>query len=64
MAVWLHRFVMKQIQVDMVAFDTLVKPLSYFLSVVITLAFGWLINRLMRFKLDRVSMTESLKSVD
>ena len=60
----LHRFVMKQIQVDMVAFDTLVTPLSYFLSVVITLAFGWLINRLMRFKLDRVSMTESLKSVD
>lgn len=60
----LHRFVMSQIQIDMVAFETLVTPLSYCLSAVITFVFGWLINRLMRFKLNRVSMTESLKSVD
>ena len=60
----LHRFVMSQVQIDMVAFDVQVLPVSYLYSAVLTMLFAWLINRFMRRKLDRVSMTESLKSVD
>lgn len=61
---FLHSFVMSQIKVDMIAFDVQVRPLSYLYSVLLTLVFAWLISRLMRKKIDQVSMTESLKSVD
>lgn len=60
----LHSFVMNRIQIDMAAFDTIVTPLSYFLSAALTVAFAGVINGLMGPKLGRVSMTESLKSVD
>lgn len=61
---FLHRFVMSQINVDIVAFDVHVRPASYLYSVVLTLLFAWFVNKLMKRKIDRVSMTESLKSVD
>lgn len=61
---FLHRFVMSQIHIDLVAFDVHVKPVSYCYSVLLTLAFAWLVNHMMRRKIDSISMTESLKSVD
>ncbi|MCM1343879.1 MAG: FtsX-like permease family protein [Lachnospiraceae bacterium] len=60
----LHWFVMNEIQVDMIAFDIRVRPVSYLYSVVLTYLFAWLVNRLMNGKLEKISMTESLKSVD
>lgn len=60
----LHRFVMSQIKIDMVAFDVRIQPQSYLYSAVLTILFAWLINRFMSGKLDKISMTESLKSVD
>ena len=64
LGVFLHRFVMSQIVVDMVAFDVHVKPVSFVYSVVLTQVFTWFVDRLMRKKIDAISMTESLKSVD
>lgn len=61
---FLHGFIMSQIDVDMVAFDVHIRPVSYFYSVVLTFLFNFLINRVMSFKLDAVNMAESLKSVD
>lgn len=61
---WLHSFVMNQIVVDQVAFEIRITPISYVLSVILTFIFANLVNTAMRGKLDRVSMTESLKSVD
>lgn len=60
----LHRFVMNEIHVDMIAFDIHILPLSYLYSAVLTFLFAWMINLLMGGKLERISMTESLKSVD
>lgn len=60
----LHRFVMSQINVDMVAFHVQVRPVSYLLSMVLTFAFAWMINLLMTYKLEKINMAESLKSVD
>lgn len=60
----LHAVIMSMIKVDMVAFEIVVKPLSYVYSVVLTYVFAWVVNKAMGGKLDRVSMTESLKSVD
>jgi putative ABC transport system permease protein len=64
LGVALHRFVMSKIVVDLVTFDVRILPVSYLYSMVLTMAFAWFVNRIMRKKLDRISMTESLKSVD
>lgn len=61
---FLHAFVMSQIQVDMIAFDVRVNGMSYLLSGLLTFAFAWLVDRFMGKKLEEISMTESLKSVD
>ncbi len=64
LGVWLHRFVMNQIQVDMVAFKVAIMPVSYLLSVVIVLLFLKVVDLVMRRKIDRIDMTESLKSIE
>ena len=61
---FLHSFVMSQIQVDLISFDVYIKPVSYVYSIVLTLVFTFLVNRAMGGKLEKISMTESLKSVD
>lgn len=61
---WLHAFVMEQAQIDFVTFDVHVEPVSYFYSVMLTFLFAWIVNRIMTGKLEKISMTESLKSVD
>ena len=55
---------MSQVQVDQVCFAVRVLPRSYLLSFVLTFVFAIVINLGMTGKLDKVSMTESLKSVD
>lgn len=59
-----HTFVMSQVQVDQVSFDVRILPRSYLYSVILTFVFAVVINLFMTGKLERVSMTESLKSVD
>lgn len=61
---FLHLVVMKQIRVDMIDFDVHVTFLSYLCSGILTLVFTWLVNKVMGRKLESISMTESLKSVD
>ncbi len=61
---YLHLFVMNEINLDMIAFDIHVRPVSFVYSVLLTFVFAWVVNRVMRRKLERISMTESLKSVD
>ena len=59
-----HAFVMSQVQVDQVSFAVRVLPRSYIYSFVLTFVFAIVINLGMTGKIDKVSMTESLKSVD
>lgn len=61
---FLHIFVMQQIKIDMIAFDVQVLPESYLYSLCLTMVFAFLVNRMMKKKIDHISMTESLKSVD
>lgn len=62
--VWLHNFVMNQIQVDMVSFDVQIRLVSYLYSILLTFVFYFGVNRVMSVKLERINMAESLKSVD
>jgi len=61
---YLHRFVMGEVTIDLISFDVHIRPISYVYSVLLTFVFAWLINRIMGGKLEQISMTESLKSVD
>lgn len=64
LGVFLHRFVMSQIRVDMVSFKVYIAPLSYVCSIVLTFIFNALVNLVMSARLERINMAESLKSVD
>ena len=61
---WLHWFVMYNINIDMISFKTLIMPLSYLLSLLFTFGFAFLVNGLMYFKLEKINMAESLKSIE
>ena len=60
----LHRFVMELIQVDYMCYDVRISALSYLLAFGITVLFAMAANFAMSFKLEKVNMTESLKSVE
>ncbi len=59
-----HAFVMSCINIELVAFDVRVNAISYVYSILLTFVFAGCVNGLMSGKLEKISMTESLKSVD
>lgn len=60
----LHSFVMSQIKIDMVTFETLILPRSYLFSLLTVFGFTILVDLLMRKKIDHIKMAESLKSIE
>lgn len=64
LGVWLHAFVMSEIQVDMVAFKTAIFPASYVICVILVLLFLMVVDLVMRRKLEAIDMAESLKSIE
>ena len=64
LGVLMHSYVMSQIVIDMVTFKITLLPESYVLAVVLTILFAILTNQVMRVKLARINMAESLKSVE
>lgn len=60
----LHSYVMSQIRVDGICFDVRVLVLSYVISVALTMVFACIVNSVMYFKIKKIDMTESLKSVE
>lgn len=61
---WFHRFVMGEIQIDIVSFNVQINAVSYLFSVLLTMGFAWIVNCMMTGKLERINMAESLKSID
>ncbi len=59
-----HYFIMECIQIDMISFDVRINAISYLYSVLLTMVFAICVNKMMEGKLEKISMTESLKSVD
>ena len=60
----LHSFIMTQLKVSLMSFYVNVEPLSYIYALVGTFVFATIVNLVMQRKLDKISMTESLKSVE
>lgn len=61
---FLHAFVMARIDIDMISFDVKILPVSYLFSFLLTLVFAGIVNGVMYFKLEKINMAESLKSVE
>lgn len=61
---WLHWFIMYNVNIDMISFRTYVSPLGYGLSFLLTFAFAMFVNGIMFFKLEKINMAESLKSIE
>ena len=55
---------MSQIRIDMVFFKALVMPLSYVISVIMTMISACVVCFIFYFKLDKINMAEALKSVE
>lgn len=60
----LHRFVIVTVEVDSAMFGRSIEMSSYGYSFLITLAFSVFVNLVMYFKLKKIDMVESLKSVE
>lgn len=64
LGVVLHQFVMNQIRVDIVTFKYMIQPQSYLLTVAMVLLFTIVTDLIMRKKIVRIDMAESLKSIE
>lgn len=60
----LHWFIMYNINIDMISFKTSINPLSFCLSFLLTFVFAMFVNGIMFFKLEKINMAESLKSIE
>lgn len=64
LGIWLHGMIMDLAELDTVMFGRNIEPMSFVISVLITLGFAIIVNIVMYFKLQKVKMVESLKSVE
>jgi len=62
--IWLHRYVMSQIKIDMISFNTVIYGRSYLIALALTAGFAVFVEIFLYFRLDRINMAESLKSVE
>lgn len=60
----LHLFIMNAIKVEMVSFKQQIFVSSYIISLLTTFIITFLVNWMLRKKIDKVNMAESLKSVE
>ena len=64
LGIFLHQFVIRTCEIDMIMFGRSIRPLSYVLSVALTFVFSAMVNVAMYYKLKKIDMIESLKSVE
>ena len=57
-------FVVEAIQMDMVMFPKYVTPISFFYGFALTILFSLFVNFIMFFRMKKISMVESLKSIE
>lgn len=64
LGVFLHRFIMVTVEMDNMMFGRNIDFPSFIFSAILTIIFAILVNSVMYYKLKKVKMVESLKSVD
>ena len=61
---WLLSFVLSEIRVDIVLFQTRVLPASYIYAVILTMLSALVVDFVLYFRLEKINMAEALKSVE
>lgn len=61
---FLHLFTITTVEVDAAMFGREIFPMSYLICALITIGFSAFVNWIMYFKLKKINMVESLKSVE
>lgn len=64
LGVALHAFVMNAIKVDMMYFKPYISLLSFAIAIVITFVFAFIVNMMMRRRIDNIDMAGALKSIE
>lgn len=64
MGIFLHQFVIRLVEIDNTVFIKTINGISYFYSILITIIFAVIIQISTYFKLKKIDMIESLKSVE
>lgn len=64
LGILLHRFVIVTVEVDAVMFGRDIAPVSFLYCALITCGFSAFVNLVMHYKLKKIDMVESLKSVE
>lgn len=64
LGIFLHRFIVVTSEVEYVMFGRNISTLSYIYSAAMTVLFSGLVNFVMYFRLKRIDMVESMKSID
>ncbi len=62
--IFLHRFTITTVEVDMTMFGRQIYPVSFLYGALFTIVFSVIVNFAMYFKLKKIDMIESLKSVE
>ena len=61
---WLHRFVILTAEIDIMMFGRQIYTKSYIYSILLTIGFSIIVNIAMHWKMKKIDMVESLKSVE
>ncbi len=60
----LLEFIITQINISLITFEARITPASYIMSIALTFVFAVIVNIVMYYRLKRIDMIESLKSVE
>ena len=60
----MHRFVITTVEVDYVMFGRSIHGIHFLVGALLTLGFSAIVDFVMYFRLKKIDMVESLKSVD
>jgi putative ABC transport system permease protein len=59
-----HNFIISQINIDMISFKVIIHPISYGIAALTVLVFSIVTDIILRRKLERIKMVESLKAAE
>lgn len=62
--IFLHKFIIITTEIEFIMFGREIRAISFVYSAILTMVFAALVNFVMHFKLKKIDMVESLKSVD
>jgi len=64
LGIFLHRYVIVTTEIEIIMFGREIKPISFVYSAALTLLFSVLVSIAMYYRLKKIDMVASLKSVD